>query len=270
MSLQFDKQGHRGCRGLLPENTIPAFKKAITLGVTTLELDVVITKDQQVLVSHEAFFNVDITTFPDEYPEKKYNLFEMDYAEIKLFDVGLKKHPKFPQQENVSAYKPTLNEVITVCEATVEALGLPAIQYNIEVKCAPETDSVFHPLPAVIVDLLMKEVIDNNIEERVSIQSFDKRVLQHLHANYPAICTGCLYEGDEVKTLAEHTKELGFTPNKYSPIYSLVTTDLIEECKNNGVLIVPWTVNTFEEMKRLKSMGVDGIISDYPNLLQQL
>src|SRR5438128_2424457 len=105
----FDKEGHRGCRGLMPENTIPAMLKALELGVTTLEMDAVITKDGQVILSHEPFFNHEITTkadgkFIDEKEEKNYNIFKMTYAETHQFDVGLKPHPRFPQQQKLPAH----------------------------------------------------------------------------------------------------------------------------------------------------------------------
>ena len=101
----FDYQGHRGCRGLMPENTIPAFLKAIELHVTTLEIDVVITKDKQVIISHEPFFNHEITTKPDgsfidEKDEQTYNIYKMTFAETKRYDVGLKPHPRFSQQQS--------------------------------------------------------------------------------------------------------------------------------------------------------------------------
>ncbi len=100
----FDKQGHRGCRGLMPENTIPAMLKAIDLGVTTLEMDVVITKDKKVILSHEPFFGNEITTRPDgSYikftEEQHYNIYQMNYDEVIKYDVGMKPHPRFPQQQ---------------------------------------------------------------------------------------------------------------------------------------------------------------------------
>src|SRR5687768_4410221 len=113
----FDKQGHRGCRGLMPENTIAAMLKAIDLGVTTLETDIAITKDKQPILSHEPFFNHEITTKPDgsfvtEAEEKSLNIYKMDYEQVKSFDVGLKPHPRFPHQQKIKAIKPLLEEMI--------------------------------------------------------------------------------------------------------------------------------------------------------------
>ena len=115
--VTFDIQGHRGCRGLMPENTIPAMITAIDLGVTTLELDVVVTKDKKVIVSHEPWFGRDITTKPDgsymgEREEKRFNIYWMTYEQTRTFDVGIKPHPRFPQQQKMKVTKPLLTEVI--------------------------------------------------------------------------------------------------------------------------------------------------------------
>src|SRR5205085_9174232 len=112
----FDKQGHRGCRGLMPENTIPAMLKALDLGVTTLELDIVFTKDSVAILSHEPFFNHEITTKPDgsfieEKEERNYNIFKMSFAETQQYDVGLNTHPRFPQQQKIAAHKPSLAQL---------------------------------------------------------------------------------------------------------------------------------------------------------------
>ena len=112
----FDVEGHRGCRGLMPENTIPAMLKALDLGVTTLELDVVITKDNKVLVSHEPWFESEITTKPDGSfikpgEEMQYNIFQMNYEEIVKYDVGMKPHPRFPRQQKIKAIKPLLTDL---------------------------------------------------------------------------------------------------------------------------------------------------------------
>src|SRR5687767_8397177 len=117
MQAGFDKQGHRGCRGLMPENTIAGMIHAFGMGVTTLELDVVITKDKQVVLSHEPWFGEDITTKPDgtymgPREERTYNIYWMTYEQVKTFDVGMKPHPRFPQQQKIKAVKPLLKDLI--------------------------------------------------------------------------------------------------------------------------------------------------------------
>jgi glycerophosphoryl diester phosphodiesterase len=113
----FDRQGHRGCRGLMPENTIPAMKTALDLGVTTLEMDIVFTKDKQAILSHEPFFNHEITTKPDgslvtEAEEKSLNIYGMTYEEVKKYDVGMRPHPRFPRQQKLKTYKPLLSDLL--------------------------------------------------------------------------------------------------------------------------------------------------------------
>lgn len=273
--VNFDKEGHRGCRGLMPENTIPAFKRAIDLGVTTLEMDAVITKDKQVILSHEPFFNHEITTkadgsFVKESEEKSLNIYEMLYEQTQQFDVGLKPHPRFPKQQKTKAHKPKLSTVIDSAEAYTKAKSLPPIQYNIETKSTAATDGIYHPKPEEFVDLIMSVIQEKKIEDRVIIQSFDIRTLQFIHKKYPGIRTAYLYEPPSINSFNSRLKELGFTPTIYSPDYSTVTNAIVKECKELGIKLIPWTVNDLAKMKELKRMGVDGIISDYPDLFEQL
>jgi glycerophosphoryl diester phosphodiesterase len=267
----FDFEGHRGCRGLMPENTIPAFKKAIDLQVTTLEMDAVITKDKQVIISHEPFFNHEITTKPDgsfvnEKDERSLNIYEMTYAQTQTFDVGLKPHPRFPAQQKTAAHKPRLADVIDTAEAyAAKLLGHP-VQYNIETKSQPATDGIFHPKPDEFVELIVAVIKEKKVEDRVIIQSFDIRTLQYLHEHYPHIKTAYLFEPPADKSFAERLKELGFLPTIYSPDHTTVTPLLVKQCKELGIQLIPWTVNDVARMKELKQMGVNGMISDFPNL----
>ena len=273
--ITFDKEGHRGCRGLMPENTIPAFKKAIDLGVTTLEMDAIVTKDKQIIISHEPFFNHEITTkadgsFVDEKEERLLNIYGMTYEQTLQFDVGMKPHPRFPMQQKMKVHKPRLVDVIDSAEAYTKLKSLPPIQYNIETKSLPETDDIYHPQPAEYVELIMSVIKQKNIQDRVIIQSFDMRTLQYLYKKYPTIRTAYLYEPPSVKNFATRLIDLGFIPTIYSPEYTTVTPALVAECKNLDIKLIPWTVDDLENMKKLKLMGVDGIISDYPNLYEQL
>ena len=268
--MSFDWQGHRGCRGLMPENTIPAMLHAVDLGVTTLEMDVIITRDRQVILSHDPFFNHNITTKADgryvqESEEKQLNLYQMTYEEISHYDVGMKGHPGFPQQQKIKAIKPKLSDVIDSVEAYIALKKLPARFYNIETKSEATTDNINHPAPEEFVDLIMQVIKEKKIEARTIIQSFDVRTLQYLHKNYPSIKTALLVE--DAGTLKEHLAKLGFKPNIYSPEYTLVSPLLVKQCKEMQMKIIPWTVNDLSKMKELKAMHVDGIITDYPNLL---
>ncbi len=266
-----DKQGHRGCRGLMPENTIPAMLKALDLGVTTLEMDAHITKDGQVIISHDPYFNHDITTKPDgsyldEKEEKNYVLYQMTYAQTQLFDVGLKPYPRFPRQQKLPAHKPLLADLIDSVElySRLHKRELPF--YNIETKSQPSTDNIYHPGPEEFVRLLMSVIQSKGIAARVIIQSFDPRTLQIVHQKFPAIQTALLVEGFDKRSLEMQCGELGFIPAIYSPEYSLVTEGLLKECHRQNIEVIPWTVDDKPTLEKFKSMGVDGIITDYPDL----
>ena len=270
----FDKEGHRGCRGLMPENTIPAMIYALGLGVTTLEMDICFTKDGKAIVSHEPFFNHEITTksngtYIDEKDEKGFNIYNMAYAEVSKYDVGLKPHPRFPQQQKIKAIKPLLSDLIDSVEAYVMMSKRPHPMYNIETKTMPATDNIFHPAPAQFVDMLMAIIKEKGIEERVIIQSFDFRTLQYLHKKYPNIKTAMLSEADSKSSFRKQLKDLGFTPTIYSPDFVLVTEALIKDCHDLNIKLIPWTVNDKKKIEELKTLGVDGIITDYPNLFNE-
>ncbi len=273
ITVNFDYQGHRGCRGLMPENTIPAMIKAINLGVTTLETDVVITKDNVAILSHEPFFNHEITTkadgsFVDESEEKRFNIYKMTFAETQKYDVGLKQHSRFEKQQKIAAQKPSLAAMIDSAEAYTTKNNLPKIFYNFETKTQPATDKIYHPAPGAFVDILMKVVLAKKIEDRVTIQSFDRRTLQYLHKKYPTIKTALLVEAFDKNSFRKQLKDLGFSPTIYSPEQALVNPNLITECHKRDIQIIPWTVNDKKDISTFKKMGVEGIISDYPNLFK--
>ena len=269
--VEFDKQGHRGCRGLMPENTVPAMLKALDLGVTTLEMDVVITKDKKVILSHEQWFGRDITTKPDgsymgEREERKFNIYWMTYEQTKTFDVGLKPHPRFPQQQKMKVTKPLLADVIDSVNKAMMTRRRPFPYYNIETKSDPEFDGVFQPRPDEFIELLMGVIKEKHIEDHVIIQSFDFRTLQYLHQKYPSVKTAILIEDSDKRTFEQQVKALGFTPTIYSPAYTLVDEKLIRKCQAKKMKLIPWTVNDKVTIDKLKKMGVDGIITDYPDL----
>jgi glycerophosphoryl diester phosphodiesterase len=269
----FDTEAHRGGRGLMPENTIASMLNGLKLGVTTLEMDAVITKDKQVILSHEPFFNHEITTKPDgsfidEKEERKYNVFTMDYAATQQYDVGMKPHPRFPQQQKLKAAKPLLSQVIDSAEAFALSIHRALPFYNIETKTQPFTDNIFHPAPEEFVSLLMKVIIEKKIGERVIIQSFDLRTLQIIHRLYPAMKTALLVEDFDKRSVQEQLTQLGFEPTIYSPAYQLVNEPLLQTCHQKKIKVIAWTVNDKAAIQRLKQMGVDGIISDYPDLFK--
>ena len=208
LDIAFDKQGHRGARGLMPENTIPAMFKALELGVTTLEMDVVISKDKKVVLSHEPYFSSDISTAPDGHlitpqEEKSLRIYGMTYEEIRKYDVGMRPHPRFPRQKKIPAYKPLLGELLDSVAAWSGKQGKPLPYFNIETKSKAAGDNTEHPAAEEFVELLMKEIVARKIQEKVIIQSFDFRTLQYLHAHYPSIQTAMLVESFDGNDLAQ-------------------------------------------------------------------
>ena len=270
----FYKEGHRGTRGLMPENTISSMKKAIEDGANFVELDIQVSQDKKVMVAHDPHINRQISLLPngEEIPEqdaRKYILHQMPYDSIRKFDVGSKYHPDFPQQKKIKTYVPLFGELIDSVEQFTKENGHAPVIYNIEVKARPDQDGVFQPVPSELIDLVMEVVKSKDIGNRYYVQSFDIRQIQEVHNRYPGVATGFL-TGNKELSLEENLKNIGFTPDIYSPQYQLATKELIEKCHQQGMKFVPWTVNTLEDMKELKSMGVDGIITDYPNLFVEL
>jgi glycerophosphoryl diester phosphodiesterase len=269
----FDLQGHRGCRGLLPENSIPAFIKAVELGVTTLELDVVITRDKKVVVSHEPWMSEVICLQPDGQPVppnsmQQFNIYQMAYDTVKMYDCGSRFHPRFTQQMRQPVYKPLLSEVIDTVESFIRINHLPAVLYNIETKCQPLGDNVFHPEPAAFVDLVYEVLKEKNVLSKVSIQSFDVRTLQVMQKKDSAVPLVLLVENP--LGLDANLEKLGFIPSVFSPFYLLVTPELVKAVHEKGMKIIPWTVNDQRDIGIILDMGVDGLITDYPDIAKSL
>ena len=269
----FDTEGHRGARGLMPENTIPAMRTAIDLGMTTIEMDCHITKDRKVVVTHDPYINPAYARTPygkdfTKEESKNYAIYQMDYAEVLKFDMGTKFYDLYPQQQKMEAYIPLLEELIDSVQQYLEVKGLPQVFYNIETKSVAKNDNQLHPEPAAFVDLMVEVIERKGIAPWVIIQSFDPRTLQELNKRYPHIRTSLLVSNQD--TFDQNIERLGFIPVVYSPNYKLVTAELLQKCHEKQIKVIPWTVNTAEEIARLRALGVDGIITDYPNLLTSL
>jgi glycerophosphoryl diester phosphodiesterase len=274
-STNIDLQGHRGCRGLMPENTVPAMIKAIQLGVTTLEMDVVISKDKKVILSHDHYMNPDYVIPPmsesfSSDKDKSHLLYQMNQSDIIKWDVGSKGNFKFPEQQKLSVRKPLLSELIDSVETYIRLHNLKPVHYNIETKSNPAGDGKLHPSPDEFVDLLVDVIQKGNISKRTTIQSFDKRTLQVIHQKYPNFSTSYLIGTMANNDIAKIINDLGFQPLILSPEYKLVTASFINECKKRGIRVIVWTVNEADDIKKMALMGVDGIISDYPDRFEVL
>lgn len=268
----FDVQGHRGARGLKPENTIPAFITALDSGVTTIELDLAVTKDRQLVVSHEPWMSADIclNAEGEEFAvkdEKDYNIYRMTYEEVRQFDCGSLGNKKFPEQEKMSLTKPLLKDVIVAVEDHIKSYTQYEVDYNIEIKSYEKGDNIYHPEPAEFSDMVYNLLDQYLPMERVIIQSFDFRVLKYWYESYSKIRLAVLVEN--LKSPEANLKNLGFMPQVYSPEHRLINRSKVEWLHENKIKVIPWTVNEVKDMLVLKGMGVDGFITDFPNRAKQ-
>jgi glycerophosphoryl diester phosphodiesterase len=264
----FDLQGHRGARGLAPENTLPAFRRALELGATTLEMDVVVTGDGRVVVSHEPWMSATICTAPDGEPVaegKAHNIYEMTYDEVQAYDCGSRPHPRFPEQANEPAPKPLLERVVARAEAYARSHDRPAPFYNVEVKSRPAWDGRFHPPVDAYAEAAVKVLEESGVIARSTIQSFDPRALRAARDLESGARLALLVARQGDQGLDDNLQALGFAPDIYSPSYRLVDAELVDACHRRGLKVVPWTVNERAAMRRLVEAGVDGLITDYPD-----
>lgn len=263
--------GHRGCRGLRPENTIPAFLHALGLGVDVLELDVVVSADRQVVVSHEPWLNPLICRGPagELLPADgihQHNLYCMPYAQIRECDCGL-VHPGFPQQLSQPAVKPLLREVMAATESYTVLHARRPVEYSVEIKSLPNGDGLYHPAPAEFVALVLAELDQADVATRTTVLSFDPRVLRQTHTGRPDLRTCLLVEPEQA--WLPSLRELGFVPTTFGPSQSTVTAAALAEIRAlyPSLRFVPWTVNEPADFRRLIALGVEGITTDYPDQL---
>lgn len=265
---QVQKFSHRGGRGLMPENTIIAMKNALDFR-TNLELDLYISKDGQVLVHHNSAISPVTASYPDGRPVGKeeqasLKVFNLDYTTIRSFDIGKRYEAELPRKKTVPAYIPLFNELIDSVEAYVQKGGLEKPLYCPELKVP--NGNLPDQYRERLADAAMEIILKKNILDRVVVQSFDVKTLEYLHKKYPHVKTSYLVlarQADYVNTL----KLLSFKPTYFSPPFKIVTPELIAHCHKNGIQVITWTVNSKEEIEQLKRMGVDAIISDYPDFL---
>jgi len=294
ISYSLDLQGHRGARGLLPENTLPAFAHALSLGVGTLELDCAITKDGVVVVSHDPMLNPDITRGPDGkwLEQEGPPIWHLTFGALKRYDVGRIKPgsaygKRFPRQQSVDGTRiPRLADVF----ALARKAGNAAVRFNIETKVSPlapeQTSS-----PEQFARALIAAIRAERMAGRVTIQSFDGRTLQIVQREAPEIPTVYLtarqnfmdnIQADKPEspwTASFHVSQFGGSIPRmikaaggavWSPYYGEATRENVKEAQDLGLKVVVWTVNSATDMQRMIELGVDGIISDYPDLLREV
>lgn len=268
-----DIQGHRGARGHLPENTIPGFFLAIEQGATTLELDVALSADTQLIISHEPWLSAEIcldrkgNRLPENAPVA-YNLFELTAKKIQEFDCGSLAPTAFPDQQSMSLPKPLLTELLDSLHQRAQHSESSLMPLNIEIKTRPEWDDIYYPDPEFFTDQLLHVLREKDYISFVTIQSFDIRPLQYLQRLVPQLPISLLVDAKEDPI--EKMKALGSKPMILSPHQSHVDPQLVQHCQQYGILLIPWTVNDPVRMQELIDYGVSGIITDYPDRLYEV
>ncbi len=268
-------QGHRGGAGLMPENTIEAMKNALDLGVDMLELDLNVSRDGQVVVSHDPFMNGGFVLTPDgeeieKSHEREYLIYKMEYDSIRRFDIGSKPYATFPQQKKLKSYKPLASELIDSVEAYAKRRGIAAPLYNIEIKSNESLEKVGSVAPyEEFVDRCMAVLESKALGERLIVQSFDTRALNYLNERYPNVTLSYLVSSRH-KDLVKSLSRIEFRPEWCSPHYSLLTPDLVAEFKEMGIKLAPWTVDKDADLESMVDMGVESIITNYPDKLLKI
>jgi len=267
MANAIDVQGHRGTRGHLPENTLPAFSRAIAMGVDTLELDVGVTRDGVVVVHHDRRLNPDTARGPDGQWVKSPapTIYSLSFEELRRYDVGRIRPgseyaSRFPQQQPVDGTRiPRLSDLFDATKSS-------KVRYNIEVKILPKyADETLPPEP--FARAVLAEVRKAGLEKRVTIQSFDFRIPKIVEREAPGVATAYLTEArgpslEQVKAEGART---------WSPDYRVLSKATVDEAHKLGMRVVVWTVNEPADIARMIDWGLDGIISDYPDrVLQEL
>jgi glycerophosphoryl diester phosphodiesterase len=292
IGTSFDLQGHRGARGLSPENTLPAFARALGLGVTTLELDAAVTRDGVVVVSHDPRLNPDLARDPDgEWIARPgIAIFSLTAADLARYDVGRLRPGSayaalYPEQVPVDGTRiPTLREVF----ALARKAGNTGVRFNVETKIRP--DRPHETLgPEAFADAVVAVVREAGVEARTTIQSFDWRTLRHVGKRHPDLVTVYLTEpGTEQMAAGPGGPSewlAGFDPAAFagsvprlvhaaggrvwSPQYRELRAATLAEAHRLGLRVIPWTVNRPADMGALIALGVDGLITDRPDLARQ-
>ncbi|QLY28744.1 glycerophosphodiester phosphodiesterase [Nocardia huaxiensis] len=292
----FDLQAHRGGRGLTVENTLPAFARALEIGVTTLELDIALTKDGREVITHDSKVDgakcndtAPVTPGDAQYPYVGKLIKELTFDQVRTLDCGSEAQSDFPGQRTAPGAKmPTLAEVFELARSR----GANTATFSIELKTNPAGSDT---RPAQdFVDRVVAEVARSGFDRNVKIQSFDWGALQLMHRVNPALPLYALtdptkvypfspwlgglhpigYGGSLVKTAksfgAVAISPLESLPPDGSVQIPLITRSMVDEAHANGMLVVPWTPNDAATMRALLDKGVDGIITDYPDRLREV
>ncbi|MFA8301289.1 MAG: glycerophosphodiester phosphodiesterase family protein [Hyphomicrobiales bacterium] len=268
---QYIMVAHRGCRGLLPENTIPAFLHGIELGADCIEMDVYITKDNKVVVSHDPTISPLFGSNPDGSavtPEqsKELIIYNMTYDELEKYDVGKRQNPRFPRQKTMPVKIPLLSDVFKAVDNYYKENSdiKKRIIFIIEIKGPKRWDKIYHPEIPIYVDRVMEEIQKYHGPDRVIMHSFDVRSVNYIHKKYPSFTVSYLKRYKGVKV---NLDSVDFTPKSYEPLFSTLTKTDVDSLHQFGIKVVPWTVDTLFQMEEMiEILNVDGLTSDYPDI----
>jgi glycerophosphoryl diester phosphodiesterase len=250
---RIEVHGHRGARAMRPENTIPAFAYAIAAGVDVLELDMAVTKDGVIVVSHDPILHPPVCSGP----KPEIAIHALTLAEVKQWDCGKIQNPGFPKQQIIPGTRmPTLEDVFALAPKGT-------FKFNIETKIFADHPELAPP-PDEFVRLVLALIRKHHLESRIILQSFDFRTLHEMKKIAPEIQLAALYEGLP-KSFVEITHEAG--ADMISPQFKLVTPEQVKASHAAGFPVVPWTADTPADWDRLMAAGVDAIITDDPAAL---
>jgi glycerophosphoryl diester phosphodiesterase len=260
-----DLQGHRGARGHAPENTLPGFERALAIGVTTLELDVGVTRDGVVVIHHDRSLNPDLARGPDGQwiPPPGPLIKDVSFVELQRFDVGRIRPGseyarRFPHQKPVDGTRiPRLSDLF--------ARAGPAVRFNIETKLTAEAPQDTLP-PEPFARALIAEVRKAGMQRRTTVQSFDWRTLKLVEQEAPDIAT--VYLTDSKNADPERVHSAG--GRRWSPDFQTLTSEKMQSARRLGLKVIPWTVNEPSDIARMLELKVDGIISDYPDRVREV
>ena len=272
-----DVQAHRGGMGLFPEESLEAMLHSVDLGVNTLEMDLCVTKDKQVILSHDKYFSHRVTTRPDGTPvlegQPREYIWHMPYDSVAKYDVGIRGNAEMPEQQPVATPKRKLVEVVTAVEAYTKKHQLTPMNYNIEIKCDPNYDGGIEgrdwPEYHEFVDICIAVLDSLGLGDRLIIQTFDTRSLNYLNETYPGHHLSYLVGGG-AGTYEQFMGRLNFTPEWLSPAWQIMDKEMVDRAHADGMKIVTWTVDDKEQMRKVIDMGVEAVISNYPNRLLEV
>lgn len=256
--------GHRGCRGILPENTLEAFNKALAYNIDGIEWDVVVNKDKQLVISHEEYIDKSYCLKPDGSEiknNKEYNIYKMTQAEIESYDCGSKEYSKFPEQKHFKTYKPLLQEVF-------EKINFKGKTILFEIKSEKKLYGKAQPYPEEYVELILKEVENFQYKEQIIFMCFDPKIIELLHQKAPKYKLVYLHESLGLSS-NKILKQLTFKPYALGIYSKFISKKTVETMHNQDVKVFAWTVNKNKEFNRLLETKLDGIITDYPNLYER-